>query len=90
VRPKEGKDDEAERKEIEQLLNDPNNADETFLDIVHKCVIDWGVIGWWAIEVSRGTDGLVNGLFHVPAQILSGSRYPQALVHPLRGEPDRE
>jgi len=63
----EGKDDEAERKEIEQLLNDPNNADETFLDIVHKCVIDWGVIGWWAIEVSRGTDGLVNGLFHVPA-----------------------
>jgi len=39
--------------------------------IIEKCIIDWGVVGWFAIEVSRDPASKeVNGLWHIPAHTI--------------------
>jgi len=64
----EDKENDDQKKETEDLFNDPNNRDETLQDVVKKCIIDRGTVGWWAMEISRGPDGKINGIFHAPAQ----------------------
>ena len=76
----EGKEDKAKRKEIADLFDDPNKEDETLLDIIKKNIIDWGVVGWFGIEVSRAgaaADHRVNGLFHMPAHTIRVHRERQ-------------
>jgi len=92
IKNDQGVVDEAEKKRlaglapgIEAFLADPNgDLTETIADILEKCVIDWGSVGWLGLEASRGpvaaakadggeqpeaaSGGPVNGLWHVPAQ----------------------
>ena len=65
----EGKENEDEKEKIENFLNDPNSdPEETIENIVDKAMIDWGVIGWFGLEMSRDNAGIINGLWHVSAQ----------------------
>ncbi len=67
---KEGKKESpAEKKLIMDFIeNSGGDRDETFEETLERSLIDWGLIGWWGWEVSRDNKGLVNGLWHVPAQ----------------------
>ncbi len=67
---KEGKKESpAEKKLIMDFIeNSGGDRDETFEETLERGIIDWGLIGWWGWEVSRDNKGLVNGLWHVPAQ----------------------
>jgi PBSX family phage portal protein len=68
---KDGVEDEKEKDEITEFLLDPTpDSDEDISDIVEKVVIDWGLVGFWALEVSRDKGDLVNGLWHVPAHTI--------------------
>jgi PBSX family phage portal protein len=68
---KEGEEDDKEKAAITEFLLDPNtDKDEDIADIVEKVVIDWGVIGWWALEVSRDEAGKVDGIWHIPAHTI--------------------
>ena len=73
VKAKEGKkQDKKLKQEIEDFLIDPNDTDEDITDIIKKAVIDWGTVGWWALEVKRDDppDGRVIGLWHIPAHTI--------------------
>lgn len=60
-----------ERKGVEYLFLDPNTEEDSLEDIIERCIIDWGCIGWFGIEVARDeTSGAVNGLYHIPASTL--------------------
>ncbi|MCW4050773.1 MAG: phage portal protein [Candidatus Bathyarchaeota archaeon] len=67
---KEGKkENNAEKDQILEFIeNSGGDRDETFEETLERGLIDWGLIGWWGWEVSRDNKGLVNGLWHVPAQ----------------------
>ena len=68
---KEGQEDEKEKDAITEFLLDPNgDSDEDIADITEKVVIDWGVIGWWALEVERDSGGTVIGVWHTPAHTI--------------------
>jgi PBSX family phage portal protein len=60
-------EDEAARKEIEEFLEDPNTEEESISDVIEKCVVDWGCVGWFGMEVSRDDGGRIDGIYHVPA-----------------------
>jgi len=75
---REGKKESPKEKEkilkfIEECGGD---RDETFNQALSRGIIDWGFIGWWAWEISRDREGrgkdkgLINGLWHIPAQTL--------------------
>ena len=66
----EGKsEDNAEKDKILNFIDTSGgDRDETFLETLERGIIDWGFIGWWGWEVSRGDDNEVNGMWHVPAQ----------------------
>lgn len=67
---KEGKKEAPEEKKriLNFIENSGGDRDETFEQTLERGLIDWGFIGWWGWEVSRDDKGLVNGLWHVPAQ----------------------
>jgi PBSX family phage portal protein len=68
---KEDKKDNAEvKKELEDFLEDPNTEEDSITNVLERCIIDWGAIGWFAIEVCRDESGKVNGLYHVPAHTI--------------------
>lgn len=62
--------DKSEKEEAERFLGDPNSDDETIEEIIKRCVLDWGTVGWWGIEVSRGPDRKVDGLWHMPGHTI--------------------
>lgn len=71
----EKKESNQERERILEFIETSGvDRDETFEQTLERGLMDWGMIGWWAWEVSRideGNDkGLINGLWHVPAQTL--------------------
>jgi PBSX family phage portal protein len=69
----EKKINEAEQAVIEEFFADPNgDLTETTEEIIKQSVVDWGVTGWIALEVSResGPGSKVNGLWHLPAQTI--------------------
>lgn len=74
---REGKKENNKEKDriLEFIENTGGDRDETFEETLERGVIDWGFIGWWAWEVSRAEEGkdkgLVNGLWHIPAQTIS-------------------
>ena len=67
---KEGKKESPKEKEtiLEFIEDSGGDRDETFEETLERGIVDWGFIGWWGWEVSRDDKGLVNGLWHVPAQ----------------------
>jgi len=67
VELEEDKGSEEEKKTVEAFLGDPNDSDETIDKIIERGVIDWGVTGWIAIEVSRDSEDKIDGLWHLPA-----------------------
>jgi len=65
------KENNKEKESILAFIEDSGgDRDETFEETLERGIIDWGLIGWWGWEVSRDTKGMVNGLWHVPAQTL--------------------
>lgn len=67
------KDNEEELKKVHNFIASKNEDGDTVRKVIEKSVIDWGSIGWWAIEVSRNKAGELagddwHGLYHVPAQ----------------------
>lgn len=65
---KDKKDSKDEKKRINLFLkNDVGDDVETIEDVMEKLIVDWGITGWFGIEVSRDSKGLVNGIWHVPA-----------------------
>ena len=67
---KEGKKEAPTEKKLilDFIENSGGDREETFEETLERGIIDWGLIGWWGWEVSRDNKGLVNGLWHVPAQ----------------------
>ena len=62
------KGSDSDRIKAIEFLNRVNDDDgESIEKVIEKNVVDWGAIGWTAMEVSRGSDGEVNGLWHMPA-----------------------
>ena len=67
----EKKENEVEKQKIEDFIAESGgDRDETFADTLERSIIDWGVIGWWGWEISRGDKDEINGMWHVPAQTL--------------------
>jgi|GEM_PF-1195811 len=65
------KENETEKKKIEDFISESGgDRDETFEDTLERSVIDWGVIGWWGWETSRGNKNEINGIWHVPARTI--------------------
>jgi len=65
------KENEAEKQKIEEFIAESGgDRDETFEDTLERGLIDWGVIGWWGWEISRGDDNEINGIWHVPARTI--------------------
>lgn len=50
----------------EECFSWPN----TLRRLIKTVVTDWGVCGYWGIEVTRNGPGLVDGMIHVPAHTL--------------------
>jgi len=63
------KDKEEELKRINELLK-PNKDGDEFRSILKMLLIDWGVIGWFGIEVARNNIGEIADIYHVPAHTL--------------------
>jgi len=63
---------EEQKKKTSEFLEDPNDEEEEAIeDIIEKCIVDWGVTGWFTIEVSRDpVTKEVNGLWHIPAHTI--------------------
>lgn len=82
LRLREGKkqENEAKKKEIQARFEDPNTDEDSLEDVLERMIIDWGAIGWMALEVvPEGEE--VTGLYHVPAHSLrvhkDGNKYCQ-------------
>jgi len=64
---KEGeKENENERNKIQAFLDRPN-PDDSLRTILNKLLIDWGVIGWWGLEVVKNLKGEIEEVYHIPA-----------------------
>lgn len=75
----EKKANEQEFAKVSEFFEDPNDREESVLDLIERAVIDWGVIGAFALEVSR--DGGRPSVYHVPAHTIlihkEGNKYLQ-------------
>jgi len=65
--PKEGKENENEKNKIDEFIS---NLEEPLRRLFKSVLIDWGVIGYFGIEVTRNGKGEVDGLYHIPAYSL--------------------
>ena len=64
---KEGeKENETEKKKIQGFLDRPN-PEESLRTILNELLIDWGVIGWWGLEVLRDNKHEIVEIYHTPA-----------------------
>lgn len=64
------KDNEGELNRINEFLDHKNSDDDRIRGIFKKLLIDWGVLGYFGIEVARNIKGDVAELYHVPAHTL--------------------
>ena len=65
--------EEAERKKATAFLERLNDDNESIDAIIEKAIIDWGLMGWICLEVSREDNkpgGEPNGMWHLPAQTI--------------------
>ncbi len=64
---KEGKkENETEKKKIQGFLDRPN-PDDSLRTILNELLIDWGIIGWWGLEVVRDAKSEIVEVYHTPA-----------------------
>jgi len=63
-------EDEAEKERATEFLQDPNDLDESLERVIEKLIVDWGMLGWTALEISRDGSDMVNGMWHIPAQTI--------------------
>jgi len=63
------KDSKTEMKRIKEFLKHPNPED-SFRSILKQLLIDWGVVGWFGVEVQRNNKQEVGEIHHVPAHTL--------------------
>lgn len=67
---KEGaKENKAEKDKIQNLLDHPNPGN-SLRNILFELLIDWGVIGWWGLEVVRNTGTDIDEIYHLPAHTI--------------------
>lgn len=60
------KDNESELKRIQAFLKTPN-PDDSLRTILKELLTDWGVVGWYGIEVIRNNKGEIAEIYHTPA-----------------------
>lgn len=62
-------------------VEDDERGDESFAQRVTQAAHDYEAIGWAVLEVSRRADGILDGLWHVPAHTIrahiDGKRFAQ-------------
>jgi len=79
---------EADKEKTENFLNDPNNDDETVVEIFLRCLQDRGYVGGYALEIAPETGSTKAGMWHVPSHTIrvhkSKDKYCQ-----LRGQKKR-
>ncbi len=63
------KDSTSEHGRITELLENIN-PDEPFRKILEKLLIDWGIIGYFGLEVARNRKQDIAEIYHVPAHTL--------------------
>jgi len=66
----ETKGTEEDRKRLMAFFEDPNKEEQTISDVLTNMVIDSGLVGSMAMEVSRDESGIIDGLYHLPAHTL--------------------
>ena len=66
----EGKENEAEKKALQEFMNETNTENESVEEVLKQAVIDYEAIGWLGIEASRGKDDKINGIFDIPAHTI--------------------
>lgn len=59
-----------ELKRLKEFIAHPNPED-SFRSILKRLLIDWGIIGWFGIEVARNNKGDIKDIYHVPAHTLN-------------------
>jgi PBSX family phage portal protein len=64
------KDNQAELDRLNEFLNHKNDDDDRLRNIFKKLLIDWGVLGYFSLEVARNRKGDVGEVFHLPAHTL--------------------
>lgn len=57
---------DAERKELEAFLNEPNDED-SLKELISCCITDLETVGDFSLEVARNNAGRIGKIFHVPA-----------------------
>jgi len=60
------KENETEKKKIQGFLDRPN-PDDSLRTILNELLIDWGIIGWWGLEVVRDAKSEIAEIYHTPA-----------------------
>ncbi len=60
------KENKEEREKIEAFLEHPN-PDDSLRRILEALMIDWGTIGYWALQVVRNAAGEVVEIYDTPA-----------------------
>lgn len=81
-----------ERKKATAFLERVNDDKETIDGVIEKAILDWGLMGWLCLEVSReekGSDeGEPNGMWHLPAQTIRVHKSKEKFVQ-IRGDRKR-
>jgi len=74
------RESKAEFERLHAFLDRPN-PEEPLRTLFKQCLIDWGAVGWFGLEVVRDHTGRPARLYHVPAHTLrvhsSGEKYCQ-------------
>lgn len=65
----EKKENKTEFGRLQTFLSD-SNLEDSFRRIVKQLLIDWGSIGWFALEVIRNNKKEVAKIYHVPAHTI--------------------
>ena len=66
----EGKENEIEKKVLQEFMNETNTENESVEEVLKQTVIDYEAIGWLGLEISRGADDKINGIFNIPAHTI--------------------
>jgi PBSX family phage portal protein len=73
-------ENETRKLEVLDFFDDPNTEEEALEDVLERLIVDWGITGWFCLEVVRD-GGEVTGLYHVPAHTVKvhkdGNKYCQ-------------
>ena len=77
-----------EAKTATAFLERMNDDGETIDTIIEKAVIDWGLMGWFTLEVSRDEKSEPNGMWHLPGQTIRIHKSKEKFCQ-VRGEKKR-